>query len=114
MNDPRLADSIRHIRQACADNGPFNDGMNKGSFLSDKRTQNAVVMRLMIVGVATVRIMDRHPDFIAQHPETRWRDRRGMRHRIAHGYFDIDLDLVWETARNALPALQVQMQTLRG
>lgn len=112
MNDLRLADSIEHIRQACADTGAFIDGMNKASFLSDKRTQKAVVMSLMIIGEAAARIMDRHPDFTARHPETRWRDMRGMRNRIAHGYFDIDLDIVWETAESALPILQAQMQAL--
>lgn len=72
MKDPRLADSIEHIRQACADACAFINGMTKASFLSDKRTQNAVVMSLMIIGEAAARIMDRHPDFTTQHPEPRW------------------------------------------
>lgn len=38
---------------------------------------------------------------------------RGMRNRIAHGYFDIDLDVVWQTAWNALPILQSQMQAFQ-
>jgi uncharacterized protein with HEPN domain len=37
---------------------------------------------------------------------------RGMRNRIAHGYFDIDLDVVWDTVQNALPALLVAVQPL--
>lgn len=37
---------------------------------------------------------------------------RGMRNRIAHGYFDIDLDVVWDTVQNALPGLLVSVQQL--
>ena len=37
---------------------------------------------------------------------------RGMRNRIAHGYFDINLDVVWDTVKTALPALLIQLSTL--
>ena len=113
MNDPRLADAIGHIHQACAESRAFLDGMTKASFFADKRTQNAVVMSLMIIGEAAARIMDRHPDFVAQHPETRWRDMRGMRNRIAHGYFDINLEMVWETIQKALPELAARLPSIR-
>lgn len=49
--------------------------------------------------------MDLYPDFIESHPEIPWRSMRGMRNRITHGYFDINLDLVWDTVQTALPAL---------
>ena len=39
---------------------------------------------------------------------------RGMRNRIAHGYFDIDLGVVWDTVQTALPALQSQLDALTG
>lgn len=39
------------------------------------------------------------------HPEVPWRAMRGMRNRIAHGYFDINLEVVWETVQTALPEL---------
>ena len=42
-----------------------------------------------------------------------WRSMRGMRNRIAHGYFDINLDLVWETVQLALPKLIVQLGAVR-
>jgi uncharacterized protein with HEPN domain len=38
---------------------------------------------------------------------------KGMRNRIAHGYFDIDLDVVWETIQTALPALRDQLAIIR-
>jgi len=39
---------------------------------------------------------------------------RGMRNRIAHGYFDINLDVVWDTVQTALPALLLQLPTARN
>jgi uncharacterized protein with HEPN domain len=49
--------------------------------------------------------MDRHAAFVEHHPEIPWRSMRGMRNRIAHGYFDINLHVVWETTQTALPRL---------
>jgi len=105
VNENRLPDYLPHIRQAAIDACSFVDGMSKSDFLTDKRTQNAVVMSLIIIGEPAANVMDRHPRFAARHPEILWRDMRGMRNRIAHGYFDIDLDVVWDTTRSALPVL---------
>lgn len=62
-------------------------------------------MSILIVGEAAARIMDRHPSFVASHPDLPWQAMRGMRNRLAHGYFDIDFELVWNTVQTALPAL---------
>ena len=50
--------------------------------------------------------------FAQEHAHIPWRAMKGMRNRIAHGYFDINLDVVWETVQTALPALQEQLQAL--
>lgn len=105
MNGVRLGDYLAHMRQAASDACTFVEGQGKADFLEDKRTQQAVVMNLIIIGEAATKIMDRHPDFVGQHPDIPWRGMRGMRNRIAHGYFDIDLDVVWETVQSALPDL---------
>jgi uncharacterized protein with HEPN domain len=56
--------------------------------------------------------MDGYPDFISTHTDIPWRSMRGMRNRIAHGYFDINLDVVWETVETALPDLLTQLNRL--
>lgn len=58
--------------------------------------------------------MNEYPDFVAQHSEIEWRSMRGMRNRIAHGYFDIDLEVVWETLQTALPDLQNKIQAIQN
>ncbi len=77
--------------------------MSKDEFLADKRTQQAVIMSLFIIGEAATKIMDLHAEFANGHPQIPWRSMRGMRNRIAHGYFEINLDIVWETVQTALP-----------
>ena len=75
------------------------------TFIGRSRTQRAVVMSLMIVGEAASRILSDHPDFANAKTAIPWRGIRGMRNRIAHGYFDIDLHVVWTTVQTELPAL---------
>jgi uncharacterized protein with HEPN domain len=94
MTEDRLADYLDHMRRAAQDARGFVQDIGKDAFLADRRTQQAVIMSLVIIGEAATKIMDDHPAFIETHPEIPWRNMRCMRDRIAHGYFDINLDLV--------------------
>jgi uncharacterized protein with HEPN domain len=105
MSLGHLSTCLDHIRRAATDASDFIEGLSKDDFITDRRTQNAVVMCLIVIGEAATELRDRHPDFAASHPDVAWRSRRGMRNRIAHGYFDIDFEVVWETVETALPML---------
>lgn len=109
----RLPDYMDHLQQAAMDACSFMEGLSKDDFLADKRTQQAVIMSLIIIGEAATKVMDGHAEFAAAHTEIPWRGMRGMRNRIAHGYFDINLDVVWETVQTALPALLKQWPAVR-
>lgn len=109
MSSNRLPDYLDHMRQAATDACGFVEGLNKDDFLEDKRTQQAVIMSLIIIGEAATKVMDGHTEFAQAHPEVPWRSMRGMRNRITHGYFDINLDVVWETVQSALPELLRQL-----
>jgi len=87
--------------------------MAKADFVADKRTQQAIIMSLIIIGEAATKVMDWYAEFTQAHPEVPWRSMRGMRNRIAHGYFDINLDVVWETVQTALPELLKQLPAVR-
>jgi len=108
----RLPDYLDHIRQAATDACSFVEGLTKEAFLADKRTQQAVIMSLIIIGEAATKVMDGYTEFTRTHPQVPWRSMRGMRNRIAHGYFDINLDTVWDTVQTALPALLKQLPTV--
>lgn len=102
----RLVDFLDHIEEASRLAREYVSGMSKESFLKDRRTQQAVVLNLMTIGEAAARIANDHKEFAAAHPEIPWAQMRGMRNRMAHGYFDIDLNIVWETVQSSLLALE--------
>ena len=109
MNENRLADYLDHMRQAATDARDFVEGLSREDFLADKRTQQAVIMSLIVIGEAATKVMDGYAEFADQHRQVPWRSMRGMRNRIAHGYFDINLDVVWDTVQTALPELLEQL-----
>jgi Uncharacterized conserved protein len=109
----RLPDYLDHMLQAATDACSFVEGFAKEDFLADKRTQQAVIMSLVIIGEAATQVMERHAEFTQTHALVPWRAMRGMRNRIAHAYFDINLDLVWDTVQTALPQLREQLATVR-
>ncbi|MDM0022975.1 HepT-like ribonuclease domain-containing protein [Variovorax saccharolyticus] len=109
MSQNRRQDYLEHMKIAAQDARGFVDGMSKEEFLADKRTQQAVIMSLVILGEAATKVTDRYAAFAESHPEIPWRNMRGMRNRIAHGYFEIDLELVWGTVQTALPDLLKQL-----
>jgi len=112
--ESRLADLLDHIRRSATDAVTFIEGMSREEFLADKRTQNAVIMCLLVIGESATKIMDQYPEFVVRRRETPWRKMRGMRNRIAHGYFDINLAVVWETVSEALPELLMHLPRESG
>lgn len=104
-----LDDMVDAARQACI----YVEGLSKPDFLEDRRTQQAVILNLMILGEAATKLLGQHADFLARHPQVPWQSMRGMRNRVAHGYFDVDVDVVWDTVQTSLPALLAQLPIVR-
>lgn len=113
MSGSRLSDYLDHMQRAATEAGGFVDGMGKDEFFVDRRTQQAVIMSLIVIGEAGTKVMDGYAEFTQEHADVPWRGMRGMRNRIAHGYFDINLDVVWETVQTALPELLKQLPIVR-
>lgn len=113
MSEHRLPDYLEHIQQAATEACSFVEGLAKEDFLEDKRTQQAVVMSLIIIGEAVTKVMDGYAEFTQTHGQVPWHNMRGMRNRMAHGYFDINLDVVWDTVQAALPELLRQLPAVR-
>lgn len=104
---------LRDIHEAASQAVTYVEGYTKDDFLADKRTQQAAILNLVILGEAATKLMDNHPATAAAMPDIEWRSMRGMRNRIAHGYYDINLDVVWETVSVALPELIQVLDNLR-
>jgi len=113
MTSSRLPDYLDHMleaaRQACA----YAQGMSKEEFLADKRTQQAVILNLILIGEEATKLLKDDDAFADRYPQVPWRSMKGMRNRIAHGYFEINLDTVWETIQTALPKLIEQLPAIR-
>lgn len=71
-----------------------------------------MIRNIEIIGEAAQNIRRRHPEFAARHPEIPWGGVYGMRNAIAHGYFTVDLDVVWKTVCEELPTLAGQIGAL--
>ncbi len=110
MNEERRAEALSHMLQSARLACSYIEGMSKADFLADTRTQQAVVMNMVMIGEAAARLMLDHPVYTQQHPDIPWRNMKGMRNRIAHGYFEIDFEIVWDTVRTSLPDLIVRLE----
>jgi uncharacterized protein with HEPN domain len=93
----RHADYIGHMIEAISLARSHVEGMSKNDFLADKKTQQAVILNIIVIGEAATKIADESPEFAAAHANIPWKQMRGMRNRMAHGYFEINLDVVWDT-----------------
>ncbi len=72
--------------------------------------QDAVIRNFEIIGEASHNIETGHPDFAATHPELPLAFAYQMRNAVAHGYFKVDLEIVWKTIHNDLPMLYNEVQ----
>jgi uncharacterized protein with HEPN domain len=76
---------------------------DRDTFDRDWVTQNAVVREREVLGEAAGRLS---AEFVSAHPEVPWREITGMRHKLIHDYFVVDLGIVWRTATENVPAVE--------
>ncbi len=84
---------------------------DREAFKNDPLRQVWVVHHLQIIGEAASRLST---TIQSQHPDIPWDKIIGMRHILVHGYFEIDLDIVWSAVVNDLPELRRRVTTILG
>lgn len=109
----RVTDYLGHIIEAIERIGEYTADIDEVGFLDNKMIQDAVLRNIEIVGEAARNIERDAPEFAAQHPEIPWTVIYTMRNRIAHGYFKVDLEIVWRTIQRDLPELAKAIGDLR-
>lgn len=111
MKDIRTeVDFLRDILEYAEKATRFVDGFASADALSqDDRTLLAVVRELEVIGEAAKRIPQSMRD---KYPQVPWRGMTGMRDKISHDYFGVDVEVVWRTVQNALPPLQTSIAAL--
>ncbi|MFZ4658512.1 MAG: DUF86 domain-containing protein [Caldilineaceae bacterium] len=100
---------LQHIYDATTRIAHYLGDTERDEFYADLILQDAIVRQLQIIGEAT-RILPKA--FKQKHPEIPWEQIIGMRNRIIHEYFRVDLEIVWEVIQNDLPDIARQITTI--
>ena len=100
---------VKHIQDAIDEIIAFVDGETKDSFLKDRKLQLAIIRLIEIIGEAATRLS---VPFKQKHETVPWQAIIGMRNRLIHAYFDVDLDRVWETVTHSIPELSDQIKAI--
>lgn len=101
-----LADILESAREV----EMFIVGMNYDKFFRDKKTINAVIRSLEVMGEAAKRVPE---EIRANYPEIPWKRMAGMRDKLIHEYAGVDLETVWDVATEELPALKPILEKLK-
>jgi uncharacterized protein with HEPN domain len=89
--------------------GRFTAGMDQQTFLTDEKTIDAVARNLEIIGEAVRQLPD---DFKNANADIPWSQIGGMRNRIVHEYFGLDLEIIWQVIQHDLPDLEARIRPL--
>ena len=108
----RIPEYLQHILQAIERIHHYTGDFNERGFLDDPKTQDAVLRNIEIIGEAARNVERADPQFSALHPDIPWAVIYAMRNRLSHGYFEVDLEIVWKTVRNDLPPLESRISGL--
>ena len=87
----------------------FIQDINRQDFDNDEKLRLALTHLLQIIGEAARRIS---PEFRSNHPQIPWKEIVGMRSKVVHDYLNVDEDIVWQTIKNDLPALILELEKI--
>ena len=108
--DPlRLGDYLGHILDAIKQIQNYCEDIDEVTFHSNRLIQDAVIRNFEIIGEASKNVERVAPEFVAAHPELPLAFAYDMRNLLAHGYYKVDVNVVWKTIERDLPYLQKQV-----
>ena len=112
--DPqRLPDYLNHILEAIERIEEYVSDLDEIAFLGNKLVQDAVIRNFEVIGEASNNIEKRFPEFVAAHPELPLTSAYQMRNAVAHGYFQVDFEILWKTIQRDLPSLHTKVEGIR-
>lgn len=100
---------LRHMLDAAQEAMEFVQGRTRADLNDDRKLVLALVKDIEIIGEAAYQVSEIARDQLQNIP---WNDIIGMRHRLVHAYFDINLDILWRTVQEDLPALIAVLEPL--
>ena len=108
----RLRSFLQHAVEAIQRVADYTAGLDETGFLADAMVQDAVIRNIEVMGEAARNVERHDPEFARLHPDIPWKDVYAMRNRVSHGYFSVDLTLVWQTIQRDIPLLGAQLRRL--
>ena len=99
---------LRHILDAVATIEDYTRE-GKDAFFSDRKTQDAVIRNLEVIGEAVRNVP---PAFQAAHPDVPWQQAAALRNVLIHEYFGVDLRIVWRVVEKDLPSLKEKIRRI--
>ncbi len=100
---------LRHIIDAFIQIENYTDGVSHDDFFNNRLLQDAVIRQLEIMGEAARNLSE---DLRDKYPQIPWRQMIGLRNRMIHAYFNVNLQIIWEIVQGDLPDLKREMKCI--
>lgn len=98
-----VGDYIEEVIDAMSKSMKFIEGMEQEEFICDDKTVFAVIRAIEVIGEAVKNIPE---DLKKNYPEIPWKDMAGMRDKLIHGYFGVNVGRIWKTVKEEIPPLR--------
>ena len=109
MSSRRDRDFLADIQETIRRANQYIGNMDYTAFVNDTKTQDAVIRTLEIIREAVKHLS---ADLRAAHPELPWKSMAGVRDKLIHHYFGVNIDVVWQIAVDELPVMGLQVEKI--
>lgn len=100
---------LRHILDAITQVQEYVAGLSQEEFSARRMVHDAVIRQIEIIGEATKNL---DPQVLEAYPDVPWKQMAGMRDKLIHQYFGVDLEAVWDVAVEDIPTLKDQVASI--
>ena len=109
MSERADVEFLADTKEAVLRINAYTQDLSYEQFLEDKKTQDAVVRNLEIIGEAAKNISE---ELKKKYPQIRWKELAGVRDKLIHHYFGVNFDIVWNIVKQELPELLSQLEEI--